>query len=419
MPTKKRKGERPDGYIQVTLTIGRKPDGKPNRKTFYGKTRAEAERKREQYKEQINRKRKFRQDITVGEWIEIFKGTYREKVDPAYLHIDSVPYNRLSNRIGPMRMIDVTEADLQAALNETRGMSFSTCNTYRQAIRRVFERARKNKIIPDNPAEDLVMPPYTKGTHRALETWEVDLIRKYWHEPGLVAGPWIMLMLLCGLRRGEMMGLDWSSVDLENGLLTVHEVTQVSRGHNIASPKTKTEAGTRIIPICQPLAECLQTIRRKNAAGKVCRSASGKPLTESAVFSGMKVFCDSIERLINGEPLHMPGRRTDLKKDSPDRKRFHFTCHDLRHTFATFLYDAGVDVKAAQYFLGHADIRMTLDLYTHLSKEREAASRNQAIRYLDALLDDRLKNAVRLPGRVENLGMGGVKSGEKEPEKIF
>ena len=115
----------------------------------------------------------------MGEWIEIFKGTYREKVDPAYLHIDSVPYNRLSNRIGPMRMIDVTEADLQAALNETRGMSFSTCNTYRQAIRRVFERARKNKIIPDNPAEDLVMPPYTKGTHRALETWEVDLIRKY------------------------------------------------------------------------------------------------------------------------------------------------------------------------------------------------------------------------------------------------
>ena len=94
-----------------------------------------------------------------------------------------------------------------------------------------------------------------------------------------------------------------------------------------------------------------------------------------------------LERILNGEPPTQRGRRTDIErrkaareKQLPpkERKQFSFTAHDLRHTYATALYDAGVPVKAAQYFLGHADIRVTLDLYTHLSKEREAASHASA-----------------------------------------
>ena len=88
------------------------------------------------------------------------------------------------------------------------------------------------------------------------------------------------------------------------------------------------------------------------------------------------------------------------EKKEPDRKLFSFTAHDLRHTYATALYDAGVPVKAAQYFLGHADIRVTLDLYTHLSKERESASRNQMVEYLDSWIDKR--TMVALPFSVED-----------------
>ena len=83
------------------------------------------------------------------------------------------------------------------------------------------------------------------------------------------------------------------------------------------------------------------------------------------------------------------------KKNQPEKQRtlFKFTSHDLRHTFATALYDAGVPVKAAQYFLGHADIKITLDLYTHLSRERAAASRNKMVKYLDEWLDDRVQTS--------------------------
>ena len=100
--------------------------------------------------------------------------------------------------------------------------------------------------------------------------------------------------------------------------------------------------------------------------------------------------------------------RKKAEKDLPlkERKVFSFTAHDLRHTYATALYDAGVPVKAAQYFLGHADIRITLELYTHLSKERESASRLQMVKYLDKwLLDARVLSMLSLGAPEDENGL--------------
>ena len=389
---KKRKGQRKDGLIQVVLDIGHNPDGSRKRKSFYGHSRAEAERKRDLFKQYLNRGSMYSPGITVRMWVEEFKATYRQNVNSAYLDIDDVPYNRLTQKLGDVRMVDVTESMLQRALNDTSGMSFSTCDKYRQAIKRVFERARKNRIIADNPAEDLVLPPHTKGSHRALESWEVSLILDNWsiHNSGL----WVMLMLLAGLRRSEMIGLDWSSVNMGARLIEVTQVAVVHRNASHIEQRAKTLAGTRQIPICQPLYDALSSIPASNRTGAVCLSAHGKRLTESAFSRGMETICNALERIANGDPPFQPGRRTDLMQEDAERIRFGFRAHDLRHTFATFLYDAGVNVKAAQYFLGHADIRITLDLYTHLSKEREAESRNQAVGYLDKLLDDRTKSTL-------------------------
>lgn len=109
-------------------------------------------------------------------------------------------------------------------------------------------------------------------------------------------------------------------------------------------------------------------------------------------------------RILNNEEVDQKGKRKDIEEkrpakgkpkvvsdsvpDSPEKERkvFRFQPHDLRHTFATALYDAGVDVKSAQYYLGHADIRVTMDLYTHLSEEREKKSRAVLISFLDGWL---------------------------------
>lgn len=415
MAGRKRKGERPDGLIQVSLQIGYKDDGRPARKYFYGHSRAEAERKRDEYKARLASGFSLDVNMTVSQWIDIFLRTYRSRVNEAYLKSDERPYRRLEAVLGRMRLLDVRESHLQDALNDVSGMSFSTVDKYRQAIQRLFERARKNKLIADNPAADLIMPPFVKGSHRALERWEIELILDNWNTKASHAGLWMMLMLLCGLRRGEMMALTWDAVDLVNRTLEVRRVAVIRKNRVKIEERAKTDAGLRTLPLCKVLCDALLTVPEKKRIGYVCLSAKGLPLTESAYERGAETFCRVLERILNGEPPTQRGRRTDVErkkaekeKDLPlkERKVFSFTAHDLRHTYATALYDAGVPVKAAQYFLGHADIRITLELYTHLSKERESASRLQMVKYLDKwLLDARVLSMLSLGAPEDENGL--------------
>lgn len=406
---KKRKGERPDGLIQVSLKIGYKPDGKPDRKYFYGHSRAEAERKRDAYKARLDQGLKLDPNITVQQWVEMFLETYRPKVNDAYKKNDATPYKRLVKEIGFRRVVDVTEAELQRCMNKVSGMSYSTVDKYQQAIKRVFKRAVKNKLIKDSPAEDLIMPNYTKGTHRALERWEVEHILANWDNPASHMGLSVMVMMLCGLRRGEMMALDWDSIDMEARTLTVRQTAVINVNQVFIEQRAKTDAGLRILPICKALYDALDAVPKERRVGPVCKSTTGTRLSETGVSGTLATFCRVMERLLNGEDPLQRGRRTDREKakgeNLPEKPRiqFKFTAHDLRHTYATALYDAGVPVKAAQYFLGHADIKITLDLYTHLSREREVASRNQMVKYLDQWLDDRVRTSfLNTPEMPEN-----------------
>lgn len=392
---RKRAGERPDGLVQVSIQNGFRPDGKPNRKYFYGHTRAEAIQKRDAYKATLVG-HKHNPHMTLSQWVDAFKASYRTNVNPAYLSIDDVPYNRLVKTLGYMPIQDIRETHLQQALNEVKGMSYSTADKYRQCIKRVFLKAQKNKIIRDNPAEGLILPPSTRGTHRALEREEIELILQHWNNPYAPAGLWILIMLLTGLRKGEMIALDWSAIDLGNRTLAVRQTAVANKNKITIEQRAKSDAGLRVIPVCSALFDALSSIPTDQRTGFVCKSAQGKLLTPQAAKRGLEQFCAVMTRIVNNQPAENPVRLSAGKKkeaeelkQSPAYQVFTFRYHDLRHTYATALYDAGVPVKAAQYFLGHADIRITLDLYTHLSREREHASRQQLIQLFDSWVSDR------------------------------
>lgn len=388
--TRKKRGQRKDKRIQVTYSDGRRPDGKLNRISFYGYSRAEAIAKRDEY---IKRGKHMLtgDDLTVSEWVEQFKAIYRSKVNPAYLNIDDVPYNRLCAAIGDMVLSSVREADLQNALNQVAGMSESTIDKYQQAMKRVFLRAVKNDLIPFSPATDLIIPEGTKGTHRALDRWETDCIIQNWQNHR--AGIWAMLMMLAGLRRGEMMGLRWENVDMERRTITVREVAVIKKNATKIEARAKSAAGIRVLPICNPLWNALDQTPKDKRHGLICISTKGKPLTESSFSCGWDGFNLAMQRTLNGEPLVQSGRRKSLEKKIEEAEEqglvyilFNVRAHDLRHTFATALFEAGIPAKAAQYYLGHADIRMTLELYTHLSQEKEKATNSQLTGFLDGWL---------------------------------
>lgn len=369
------RNRRADGRVQLSVVTGRDAAGKLQRKYFYGATKAEAQRKKDAYLQ--SKQTAPVSAITVEQWVDEYMKAYRANVNPLYKSNDAVPYERLKRDLGTRALASIREIDLQASVNALAGMSFSTCDKYIQAVKRVFKKARKNRLIPEDPAEDLELPQYTKGTHRALTKDEIDLILKYWQESP--AGLWIMLMLFCGLRRGEMMALDWSAIDLPSRTITVRQTAVINGNTAIVEPRTKTAAGLRVIPIPEPLYNALSSVPHR--AGFVCLSAHGKPLTESAVSRGLDRFCNVVSRLMADRPKNPS--RTNKKDELPSL--FKFRTHDLRHTYCSLLYAAGVDVKTAAYLLGHADISVTMKIYTHLSEEKKTVSTDALTAYISTL----------------------------------
>lgn len=180
---KKRRGLREDNRVQVTLTIGYRPDGKPDRKSFYGKTRSEAMRKKQAYIDGQKRGT-VPKDLTVSEWVEVYKSHYRVNVHEAYLRNDDVPYDRLCKAIGRMYLSDVCEADLQKCLNAVRGMERTTCLTPYHAI-----RLGSSLNFPRNGSSGSPSKALFNAENNDGGTWERGSVS--FHKP-----PYICLLIL-------------------------------------------------------------------------------------------------------------------------------------------------------------------------------------------------------------------------------
>lgn len=368
---KKRRGERSDGLIQVEVSLGYGPDGKRKKKSFYGKTRKEANEKADAFRATLASGIDLaRQETTVEQWTKEWIATYKKGVSHSTQNgYRSALAVHVLPKIGHMRVADVRHKDLQQVLNSCEGMSETMIGNICTVLTQPFKQAARNRLIEHNPAVDLERPKGTRGTHRLLQDWEINTIKDNWRVYHV--GIWAMLMLYAGLRRGEMAALRWEDIDfIENIIHVRHGVYFVNNRPIIGN--TKTPAGIRDIPIIKPLMDALYEIKADSQHEHVCLSSSGNIITEAALVSNWKTWLHIMELAANGqEPKLEQGRR---KKKPDDRVVFSIQTHDLRHTFATTLYDAGVDEKTAQYLLGHESGEMTRELYTHLSERTKTAS---------------------------------------------
>jgi integrase len=138
----------------------------------------------------------------------------------------------------------------------------------------------------------------------------------------------------------------------------------------------------RDIPIWAPLYEVLQSLRGKK--GLVCAAADGKKFSETAVKKAWGSYTNFLSEKQNGCQYRWAGKYLKAKGGQDAWMPCDIRMHDLRHTFCTMLYDAGVDVKRAQYLMGHKSLEVTMKIYTHLSEERKAKSDDAMGKYLKA-----------------------------------
>ena len=248
-------------------------------------------------------------------------------------------------------------------------------------------------MLEYNPATATRIPRNApQGYRRALTNAEQQWIIDTPHRAQRAA----MIMMYAGLRRGELIALTWDDVDLKKKTIRVNKAVEMIKGKpHVKLPKT--QAGNRTIDIPQRLVDFLTPLRETDFAQfpdarpinlLVCRAASGKMFTNQAWRTMWKSYLIdlNVKYGFRGKVNKLAAHKKN--KDGKAQGKLpllipNITPHWLRHTFATLLYLAGVDVLTASDQLGHADIKTTLSIYTHLDKIYKRKSMNRLDKYLD------------------------------------
>lgn len=293
-----------------------------------------------------------------------------------------------------MPICKIRTADIQDIVSEAaeEGAAKQTLSQYKSVCRQIIQLAIDNRVLDYNPAAAVKIPKQaTKTTKRALTDQEQAWITSPTDHRGQRAA---MIMMYAGLRHGELIPLLWTDMDLVNKTITVNKSVEMVNSRPVVKEGAKTAAGIRTIHIPTVLADYLAKQDRNNCF-LVCPDAHGNMYTETA----WKRMWESYMRELNfrfgdfSQIMVTDAKSGQLTEFKLPKSRFAptkipmvipaITAHWLRHTYITMLYLAGVDVMTAKEQAGHADIKTTMQIYTHLDSEYKSAQINKLDEYLD------------------------------------
>jgi len=340
---------------------------------FYGLTQAEAIDKRERYIDDI--KRGLREQAGTrpvadyaAEWMGTYKAHVTRKTYNAYLGY----INTILAECGDKRVQDVTTSDIQRIYNRRKDNGGDSIKKQAMITKSLFESAQADGLILRNPCIKAKRPAGYEGTHRSIEQWERDIIHQMARTNHRLASA-VMVMLYAGLRRGEMLAINIDrDVDFDARTITVREAVRYE--HNrpiICDPKS--EAGKRVVPMPDILADVL-----RDKHGLIVCTHEGKHMTLGVFVSTWRSYLYHCAVTLNGGKRKRWLDRTKADKlkhaqgaKSDAWREFSIRTHDLRHSYCTMLYEADIDLKSAQKWMGHADEKMILKIYAHLTEKHE------------------------------------------------
>jgi integrase len=266
--------------------------------------------------------------------------------------------------LGHIQLQRLTPQHVQAfyAKKLDEGLSAKRVRSFHAVLHKALENAVKWSLIARNVC-DLVTPP-TPQRHemQSLMPEQAQCLLQAAREHKLEA--LLTVAILTGLRRGELLGLHWQDIDFDTRSLYVRRtINRIGKfGLVVSEPKTQRSRRKIILP-----AFVVDVLRRHQEQQQVMREKAGVLWREKGI-----VFCNIYGGYIEPTNLHDDFKRLLRSAQLPDI-RF----HDLRHSAATILLSMGVHPKIVQEILGHSNISMTMDTYSHVfpSMQQEAMDR--------------------------------------------
>lgn len=373
--------KRSDGRYSRQIYLGKDEDGKRRYKTIYADTDREAQRLADEYRTAIAKGMDPAQSkVTLGKLYDNLIAVKRAK-GIGQKSLDRYEDNRDS--WGVLKELPAGElrtADFQEVLNRLADwhdgkppLSHFTLSNLRSSAKAAYDLAIP-EVVLYNPLVKTTCPAGAAPEPRDPITEEQQQwIRETPHNAQRAA----MLLLYSGLRRGEATALTWADIDLQDATITVN------KGYNFADKKSKdpkTAAGVRVVSIPKVLVDYLRT--QQDGCLYVLHNSKGKRMTEQ----GWKRLWESYMRDLNVK-YGYNGQQNKNRPGGLPMVIDTFTPHQLRHTFCTLMYFAGVDVMTARNQMGHKDISVTLGIYTALDKK----FKKKKINRLDAYLKKNIK----------------------------
>ena len=335
------------GYV-LTSEGGRK------RVHYYGKTRAEASGKLIAGLENSRRfipvaRKAWTVDGYLTYWLrtivpvktrprtaELYESTVR-------LHI--VPY------IGRKPLAKLSVQDVQDTIGrlQSDGHSHRTLHRVRTVLSSALSRAQKEELVYRNVARLVDLPQYERKT---ITPWPLDQARQFLDAAaGHRWGVGYQMLVTYGMRRGEVLGLQWQDIDFTTNVIHVTRQLQRIDGA-LATGPVKTSSGRRDLPLLPHIREALLTMRESRTPTETAHVLISKTGTPVDPKNFVRTF-------------HEIRDRAQLPR---------ITVHHTRHTAATLLKNLGVPVRDIQLILGHANISTTQEIYQHgdVTRQREA-----------------------------------------------
>ena len=357
--------QRGDGRWEGRVVIGYDDNGLPKTKNVLAKTKRECQEKLRQLTESMvgRNDRKIKPDMLFGDWLCYWyethsKPTLRASTQNNY---ENVIHNHVQPEIGKIPLNKLSQNDLQQFYGRLKkngrkrlteqygaGLSDRMVRMCHAVCRSALERAVRDDLLRTNPAIGCKLPPKKAKEMQVLDREELQKFLIQAQADGYCE---LFLLDLCtGLRRGELMALQWGDLNFETGVLTANKQAYTVNGElQIIPPKTKASVRKLVLPpaVLAVLREYKKTVDSRWMFPSPVKA--DRPITPGVA-----------------------RRRLQTILERADCKRVRF--HDLRHTFATLALENGMDVKTLSAMLGHVSAVTTLDIYTHITGDMQRAA---------------------------------------------
>jgi len=342
--------KRSDDSIEYRVSYGYNSSGLLIRKSFYGKTQAECRKKKKEYDKYhaVPLDKIYLVSEWAVRWLDLYK---KEKCSiKMYEQYKHIIEKYININIGHLKLSSVKPAHIAAMMNKYTNKSESFVKKIMLTLRGIFETAIDNEFCNKNPAKN-ISPEYKKPEEREyFNEKELSIIEKFCVLERSNISDALIVLLYTGVRREELLGLKFGDICFEAGTIKINRAVTVDSSGKHLNEELKSESSYRVIPMFPEVREILET--KPRISDFVFSKSNGD-------FQSPNGFSSIYSRLL---------KRINRANDSENQIR-ELSPHCCRHTFATHLSKNGVDIKIIQSILGHADISMTGNIYTHATIE--------------------------------------------------